>query len=138
MQEMQVGKGVRLHDGDDVALLTIGPLGNRAAKAAERAREKGISVAHYNMIFLKPLDEEMLHEVGKKFKKVITVEDGAIKGGFGSAVLEFFADHDYEVHVKRIGLPDKFVEHGSQDELYAMLGMNEEGIYNVLLETKDF
>lgn len=86
------------------------------------------------MRFLKPLDEEMLHSIGKRFKRVVTVEDGVIKGGFGSAVLEFFADHDYCVHLKRIGLPDKFVEHGTQDELYAMLGMDEDGIYKVLTD----
>lgn len=136
MERIEVGMGVQLRDGKEIALLSLGPIGNRAAKAIARAEEAGLSVAHYDMRFLKPLDERILHEVGQRFKKVVTVEDGSKMGGFGSAVLEFFADNNYAVEVKRIGLPDQFVEHGTPDELYAMLGMNEEGILKTLLSFK--
>jgi 1-deoxy-D-xylulose-5-phosphate synthase len=91
-------------------------------------REKGISVKHYDMRFANPVDEEALHEVMRNFKKIITVEDGVIKGGFGSAVLEFAADHGYAVKIKRLGIPDYFVEHGTQQELYRECGYDGEGI----------
>jgi len=133
MTKVEVGTGVCLREGNDIAVLSIGPIGNKAAKAIDRAEAAGLSVAHYDMRFLKPLDEKILHEVGRKFKKVVTVEDGVREGGFGSAVLEFFADNGYSLQVKRIGLPDSFVEHGTPDELYSMLGMNEEGISKVLM-----
>jgi len=137
MEEIPVGKGVCLKEGTDMAVLTLGPIGNVAAEAIAKAEEKGLSVAHYDMRFLKPLDEELLHCIGKSFKKVITVEDGVRKGGFGSSVLEFFADSGYNnICVKRIGIPDEFIEHGDPEELYQMLGMDVEGIYNVILEIK--
>ncbi|KAA6305881.1 1-deoxy-D-xylulose-5-phosphate synthase, partial [termite gut metagenome] len=94
-EEIPIGKGRKLKDGKDLALLTIGPIGNLAAKAAIRAEKQGISIAWYDLRFLKPLDEELLHEVGRNFKKIITVEDGVIRGGMGSAVLEFMADNGY-------------------------------------------
>jgi len=135
MEEIPIGKGVCLKEGRDVAVLSFGPIGNVAAEAIRKAEEKGFSIAHYDMRFLKPLDEKLLHQIGKSFKKVITVEDGAKKGGFGSAVLEFFADNGYNnIQIKRIGIPDEFIEHGTPEELYRILGMDVEGIYRVLIE----
>ena len=96
-----------------------------------------VSVAHYDMRFLKPYDEEILHEVGSSFRRVITVEDGVISGGLGSAVLEFFAEHDYTgIEVRRIGIPDQFVEHGTVDELYKICGMDAESIKECIIKTK--
>ena len=107
MEEMPVGKGVCLKKGtSSLAVLSLGPLGHAAAKAIAKAEENGMSVSHYNMLFLKPLDEELLNEVAKTYQSVITVEDGVVSGGFGSAVLEYFADHDVAMHVKRIGIPN--------------------------------
>ena len=91
------------------------------------------SIAHYDLRFLKPLDESMLHEIGKRFKQVVTIEDGVLKGGMGSAILEFMADNEYNPQVKRVGLPDLFVQHGSVKELYHICGMDEEGIYKILI-----
>ncbi|WP_300698925.1 1-deoxy-D-xylulose-5-phosphate synthase [Bacteroides sp.] len=132
-EEIPVGKGRKLKDGKDLAVISIGPIGNIAASAIKRAeREKNLSIAHYDLRFLKPLDEELLHEVGRNFQHIITIEDGIRKGGMGSAVLEFMADNDYTPHVQRIGVPDSFIEHGSIKELYHLCGMDEEGIYNQL------
>ena len=129
LEEIPVGKGRKLKDGKDIAVLTLGPIGNIAAKAIEQAeKEKGISIAHYDLRFLKPLDEELLHEVGRKFQRIVTVEDGIRKGGMGSAVLEFMADNGYAPHIRRIGVPDTFIEHGTIQELYHLCGMDEEGI----------
>ena len=133
LEEVPVGKGRRLKEGKDLAVLTLGPIGNTAAKAIDRfEQETGQSVAHYDLRFLKPLDESLLHEVGKQFTRIITVEDGVLKGGMGSAVLEFMADNGYTPHLSRIGIPDNFVEHGSVKELYHLCGMDEEGILKVL------
>ncbi len=134
MEEIEIGKGRKLKEGKDIALLSIGPIGNIAAKAIRKAEESGLSIAHYDLRFAKPLDTELLHEVGKNFKKIVTVEDGVVKGGVGSAVLEFMADNGYYPHVKRIGLPDEFVEHGSVKELYRKCGMDQESNTNVLTE----
>ena len=134
MQEIEVGKGRKLKEGKDIAVITLGPIGNQAEKAIVRAeQETGKSIAHYDLRFLKPLDEALLHEVGKHFKSVVTLEDGVLKGGMGSAVLEFMADNGYNPLVKRIGLPDKFIQHGSVKELYHLCGMDEEGIYKILI-----
>lgn len=132
MEEIPVGKGRKLKDGDDLAVITIGPIGKTAIQAIARAEAEGLSVAHYDLRFLKPLDEELLHEVGQKFQKIVTIEDGVIEGGMGSAILEFMADHEYTPLVKRIGVPDKFIEHGSISELRHICGMDEEGIYAVI------
>lgn len=133
MQEIPVGKGRMLKDGKDIAVITIGPIGNLAKEAIARAeREKGLSIAHYDLRFLKPLDTEMLHEIGKQFPIIVTVEDGVRKGGMGCAVLEFMADHGYTPHVKRIGIPDVFVEHGSPEDLYHLCGMDEDSIFQQL------
>ena len=130
LEEVPVGKGRKLKDGKDVAVLSLGPIGVEAAKAIEmvEGQQTTLSVAHYDMRFLKPIDEEILHEVGRNFKKVVTVENGVIAGGLGSAVLEFFADHGYEVEVKRVGIPDQFVMHGTVAELQRICGMDAEGI----------
>ena len=128
MHILPIGKGKKLRDGDDIAILSLGPIGNEVIKAIKEVESDGISIAHYDMIFLKPMDEELLHEVGKRFSRVITVENGVIKGGLGSAVLEFMADNGYAPQVKRIGVPDEFVEHGSIPELYKLCGMDAKSI----------
>ena len=132
MQILPIGKGRKLRDGHDIAVLTIGPIGNEAIKAINQVEQEGISVAHYDMIYLKPLDEELLHEVGKKFSRVVTIENGVICGGLGSAVLEFMADHGYTPQVKRIGVPDRFIEHGSIPELYKLCGMDADSIAEII------
>ena len=131
-----LGTGEKLKDGSDIAVLTIGTIANQARKAIEQIERENadIGIAHYDMRFIKPLDEKILHEVGKKFEKVITIEDGVIQGGFGSAVLEFFADNGYRVQTKRLGIPDTFVEHGTPDELYSMLELDTEGIADSIRE----
>jgi len=133
-EEIPVGKGRKLTDGNEIAVITIGPIGKAAAEAIEMSRKEGVSVAHYDLRYLKPLDEELLHEVGKQFKKVITVEDGVIKGGMGSAVLEFMSDNNYYPHVKRIGIPDLFIEHGSVPELHSLCETDASGICKVIMQ----
>ena len=135
-EELPVGKGRKLKDGKDIAVLSLGPIGVEAEKGISIAEMRSLNsnpsaplhIAHYDMRFLKPIDEEILHEVCKNFKKVVTVEDGVISGGLGSAVLEFFADHGYQVEVKRIGIPNRFVMHGTVAELYQQCGMDAESI----------
>lgn len=128
LEVLPIGKGQKLKDGEDVAVLSLGPIGNEVTKAISLLDAENISVAHYDMIYLKPLDEALLLEVGKKFRKVITVENGVINGGFGSAVLEFMADNGYTPQIRRIGIPDRFIEHGTIPELYRLCGMDAEGI----------
>lgn len=134
-EEIKVGTGRRLREGNDIAVLTLGPLGNVAAKAISRAAEEGKSIAHYDMRFLKPLDEDIMNEIaGKKFRRIITIEDGVTTGGLGSAVVEWMAEHakHSDSEIIRLGLPDKFVEHGSVPELMNMLGLDEDAIYKLL------
>ncbi|MFN0032831.1 MAG: 1-deoxy-D-xylulose-5-phosphate synthase [Flavobacteriales bacterium] len=119
LQLIKVGTGRKVRSGEDVAVLSIGPIGNYALKACDQLEEKGISAALYDMRFAKPIDELLLHEVFGKFKLVVTVEDGCLQGGMGSAVLEFMVDNGYNSQVKRLGIPDRLVEHGTQDELYS-------------------
>ena len=133
MHELPVGKGRQLCEGDDIAVLSVGPIGVDALHAVQRAREAGVKAALYDMIFVKPLDEEILHEVGKKYKRVITLEDGSITGGFGSAVLEFMADNGYTPRIKRMGIPDRFIAQGSVKELHQLCGIDEESIYATLM-----
>ena len=128
MQSLPIGRGRKLTNGSDIAILSIGPIGIEAQKAAEKLPEEGISAAHYDMRFVKPIDETMLHEVFSKFKNIITVENGIIAGGMGSAVIEFMADHEYHSKVIRLGIPDRFIEHGTQEELYAQCGYDADGI----------
>lgn len=123
LEEIKVGTGRKLKDGDKVAILTVGPIGNDAQKAIEALPQQD-KVAHYDMRFIKPLDGDLLDEIGKKFKKVITIEDGVRNGGFGSAVLEWFNDHGYAPSMQRMGLPDEFVTHGSVDELRRIVGLD--------------
>ena len=132
-EEVPVGKGRKLHDGDDVAVLSIGPIGNNVTEAIA-ALGDSISVAHYDMRFLKPIDEDILEEVGRKFKRVITVENGVKKGGLGSAVLEWMNDHDYQPKVLRLGVPDEFVEHGTVNELQDIVGIGTDGIIKAIKE----
>lgn len=120
MKEVSIGTGRKLTSGSDLAILSIGPLGIEAQNAVEKLADEGISAAHYDMRFIKPLDETILHEVFGKFDKIITVEDGVIIGGFGSAVIEFMAENQYVAKIVRLGIPDEFVEHGTQEELYAL------------------
>ena len=134
MKLLKVGTGRKVRGGEDVAFLTIGPIGNNALKACEELQEKGISAALYDMRFAKPIDEVLLHEVFSKFKHVITVEDGCIQGGMGSAVLEFMADNGYQAQVKRLGIPDAFIEHGTQDELYAECGFDANSMVATAIE----
>lgn len=135
LEEVPVGRGRRLKEGSDLAFITLGPIGNLAQRAIERAeRDHGLSVAHYDLRFLKPLDEEMLHEIGQRHTRIVTAEDGVRIGGMGSAVLEFMADHGYAPHIRRIGIPDQFVEHGSVDELYHLCGMDEDAMLQAMLE----
>lgn len=139
LEEIEVGKGRKLHDGNDVAVLSVGPLGNDVAdiikehEASDAAVK--ISIAHYDMRFVKPLDEAILHEVGKKFKRIVTVEDGARNGGFGSAVLEWMSDNGYMPSIKRLGLPDQFIEHGTVPELREIAGIDKESIRKSVINT---
>ncbi|HEV7351268.1 1-deoxy-D-xylulose-5-phosphate synthase [Telluribacter sp.] len=128
LEEIQVGKGRKVRDGEDIAILSIGHVGNYAVEVSDTLAKEGISVAHYDMRFVKPLDEALLHEVFSKFDRVITVEDGCLPGGFGSAVLEFMADHGYTSRLQRLGIPDRIVEHGEQIELHHECGFDPEGI----------
>jgi 1-deoxy-D-xylulose-5-phosphate synthase len=129
LKEIPVGTGRKLRDGKDIAFLSIGPLGNGIESICEMLAKDNISAAHYDMRFLKPLDNKLLHEIFHKFDKVITVEDGAIAGGFGSAILEFMSDNGYNAKVKRLGVPDRFIEHGTQHELHKECGYDADSIY---------
>ena len=135
MQEVSVGHGRKLRDGTDIAVLTIGPIGVTAQKAIRQieAEHPGLSIAHYDMRFLKPLDERLLTEVAARYKRIVTLEDGVRTGGFGSAVLEWMSDHGMTPQITRLGLPDSFVEHGSCQELYHLCGIDIEGIKKHLL-----
>jgi 1-deoxy-D-xylulose-5-phosphate synthase len=139
-KKIEIGKGRKLKDGKDVAILSFGHPGNFAAKAIEKLEKDasngsatGINVAHYDLRFAKPLDEAMLHEVFSKYSKIITVEDGTIVGGIGSAVLEFMSEHGYQAQLKRLGIPDRFIEHGEPKELYTECGFSENDIYNEVI-----
>lgn len=127
-EKIPVGKGRKLRDGDAAAILSLGHIGNTVAAACENLEEKGISVAHYDLRFAKPLDEAMLHEVFQNFDKIVTVEDGCLQGGVGSAILEFASDHGYKADVKRLGIPDKVIEHGEPEELYTLCGYDQDAI----------
>ena len=138
LEAVEVGKGRKLKDGTDVAVITLGPVGNVAARAISRAEaDKGCSVAHYDLRFLKPLDEAMLHEIGQRFARVVTLEDGVLKGGMGSAVLEFMSDNGYHPVVRRLGIPDRFIQHGAVPELQAICGIDETNIYNTIIQLLD-
>ena len=135
LEEVEVGTGQKLRDGNDVAVLSIGPIGNLVMKAIDQLTSQNhtISVAHYDMRFLKPLDETILQEVGERFKRIITVEDGVRNGGLGSAVLEWMNDHGFTPQVARLGLPDQFVEHGTVEELQHMVGIDADAIAKAII-----
>ena len=130
LEEVEVGTGRKLCDGTDVAVLSIGPVGKEVTKAIERCER---SVAHYDMRFLKPLDEAILQEVGSRFQKIVTIEDGVRNGGLGTAVTEWMNDHGYHPQIVRMGLPDSFVEHGTVKELHHIVGLDAEAILKELL-----
>lgn len=127
-EKMPIGQGECCKEGEDIAILSIGHPGNFVTTACSSLEQSGISVAHYNMRFVKPLDAVLLHEIGSKFKKVITIEDGTIVGGFGSACLEFFVEHNYHPEMKMLGIPDRIVEHGKPTELHAECGYDAASI----------
>ena len=143
LEEVKVGTGRKLRDGDDIAVLSVGPVGNNVVKAVEMIENdaksasggSGISVAHYDMRFVKPLDGNLLKEVAAKFKHVITVEDGVREGGFGSAVIEWMEDNGQHLDIVRLGLPDHFVEHGNVAQLQSIVGIDAEGIRRTIEET---
>ncbi len=131
---IKVGTGRKLRSGTDIAVLSIGHIGNLAAKGIDALEAEGYSVAHYDMRFVKPIDELLLHEVFSKFKHVVTVEDHGLHGGMGSAVLEFMGDHGYAAQVKRLAIPDKFIEHGTQPELYRECGIDDVAVVEAVKE----
>ena len=130
--EFPIGRGRKLTEGSDVAVLTLGPIGNVVAEVVRELKEAGRLVAHYDMRFLKPIDQDILREVGKGYKRIVTVEDGVVQGGLGSAVVEYMADHNLHPEVIRLGLPDSFVEHGTPEELYHIVGLDAEAIKKAL------
>lgn len=134
-EELPIGKGRILKEGNDLAVVSLGPVGHKARKAIEKAeQEKNISIAHYDLRFVKPLDTEMLNGIAKKFKKIITIEDGILAGGAGSAIIEFMSDNGFDdVKIKRIGINDRFVQHGTVDELYKICGLDEYSIYETIM-----
>jgi 1-deoxy-D-xylulose-5-phosphate synthase len=134
MKEIKVGTGRKLKDGVDIAILSFGHPGNFAASAIRDVRAEGINPAHYDMRFVKPLDEELLHEVFSRYHKIITVEDGTVVGGFGSAILEFMNEHGFKADVRIMGIPDRLVEHGTPKQLYEEIGIDANAIAEVLRE----
>lgn len=133
-EELTVGKGRVISEGEDVAIITIGHVGHYAVEAVGKLKENGISAAHYDMRFVKPIDEKLLHSVFKRFSKVITVEDGCLPGGFGSAVVEFMSDNGYFAQVQRLGIPDRFIDHGSQKELHIECGYYKDDIIKTAID----
>ncbi len=133
-EEIQIGKGRKIKDGAEVAILSFGHPGNFAAAAIRDVKPEGINPAHYDMRFAKPIDEELLHEVFTKFNKIITVEDGTVVGGFGTAVLEFMNAHGYKAAVKIMGIPDELIEHGTPKQLYSEIGIDANGIAEAVRE----
>ena len=133
-QKLEIGKGRKICDGDDVAILTMGHVGNYAIEACEKLKDINISAAHYDIRFVKPLDEALLHSVFNTFKKVITVEDGCLPGGFGSAILEFMIDQGYSSKVVRLGIPDEIIEHGEPDQLHKECGYDANSIKEAVIK----
>ena len=137
LEAVEVGKGRCITEGTDVALLTLGPIGKVMEEAVAEARKLGVSVAHYDMRFLKPIDTDILRKVGENFKYVITLEDGTVKGGLGSAVLEYMAANGYTPKVEIMGIPDEFIEHGAPEELYRLCKMDKEDVLRAILKFKE-
>lgn len=136
LETVPVGKGRLLQEGSDVALLTLGPIGKLAESAVAAAREQGVSVAHYDMRFLKPIDTDILQAVGEQFKYVVTLEDGVVKGGLGTAVAEYMTENGYTPQITTIGIPDVFVEHGTTEELYKKYKMDSDSVLRAILKYK--
>jgi 1-deoxy-D-xylulose-5-phosphate synthase len=134
LQIIETGKGRQVRKGSDVAIISIGSIGNEALEACEKLSKQNIEAALFDLRFVKPLDESLLHIVFQNFDKVITVEDGCVQGGMGSAVLEFMADNGYSARVKRLGIPDKFIEHGEQKELWQECGFDTNAIVETVKE----
>ncbi len=134
LEKVKIGKGRKIKEGEKVAILTIGHVGNFAVDACAQLLKEGLNPAHYDLRFVKPLDSELLTEVFEKFDKIITVEDGCIQGGFGSAVAEWMLDHNYSAQIKRLGIPDAIIEHGEQAELWHEIGIDAEGIIKAVFE----
>ncbi|MGV3642411.1 MAG: transketolase C-terminal domain-containing protein, partial [Adhaeribacter sp.] len=134
MQQIEVGTGRVIQEGEELALLTFGHIGNYAVEACAALKKENILVGHYDMRFAKPLDERLLHDIFSKYDKIITVEDGCLPGGFGSAILEFMADHQYQAQVRRLGIPDAIIEHGSQLQLQRECGFDPAGIEKAVRE----
>jgi 1-deoxy-D-xylulose-5-phosphate synthase len=134
MKEIKIGTGRKIRDGRDVAILSFGHPGNFAAAAIRELKAEGVEPAHYDMRFAKPIDEALLHEVFSKYNKVVTVEDGTVIGGFGSAVLEFMAANGYQAEVRILGIPDRLVEHGTLKELHRECGYDAQSIMDVVRE----
>jgi 1-deoxy-D-xylulose-5-phosphate synthase len=134
MKEIKIGTGRKLKDGKDIAILSFGHPGNFAAAAIRELKNDGLNPGHYDMRFAKPLDETLLHEVCTQYEKIITVEDGTVEGGIGSAILEFMAQHSYKNDIKILGIPDKIVEHGSPKELQRECGFDAQAIKEAVLE----
>jgi 1-deoxy-D-xylulose-5-phosphate synthase len=132
LREIKVGTGRKVTSGNDIAILSIGHPGNFVQDAMNELKEMGISAAHYDMRFVKPIDEVMLHEVFTKFKKVITIEDGCLMGGFGSAVIEFMVDQKYTAELIRLGIADEYIHHGTQEELWADCGIDKAAIISTV------
>jgi len=133
-EEIEIGKGRQVVKGEDIAILTIGHVGNFALEAIDNLELKGVFPALYDMRFVKPLDEKLLHEIFSKFDKIITVEDGSLAGGFGSSILEFMADNDYKATVKRLGIPDKIIEHGEPEQLHKECKYDSSSIYKSVID----
>ncbi len=134
LEKQEIGKGRMISDGEGVAILTLGHIGNYAVEAADKLAKEGIRPAHFDMRYVKPLDETLLHHIFRRFDRVLTVEDGCVMGGFGSAILEFMAEHGYSARVKRLGIPDAIIEHGEQLELHRECGFDPDGIANAVKE----
>lgn len=137
LEAVEVGTGRLMKEGTDVALLTLGPLGKVMESVVSEAAEHGVSVAHYDMRFLKPIDTSILREVGEKFKYIITLEDGCVIGGLGSSVVEYMSENGYAPRIVTLGIPDKFVEHGTPNELYKVCGMDKESVLRAILKFKE-
>lgn len=134
MKEVEIGKGRKLKEGKDIAILSFGHPGNFAAAAIRDLKNDGLNPGHYDMRFAKPLDESILHEVCRQYPKLITVEDGTVEGGFGSAILEFMAKHGYKNDIRILGIPDRLVEHGTPKELHRECGYDSQGIADAVRE----
>ncbi len=136
-KSMEIGKGQKLRDGDEIAILSFGPFGNYVREAADDLAEEGIKVGHFNMRFAKPLDTDLIDEICHTYERIITIEDGNKLGGFGSAVSEYLADKPHHIPTTIMGVPDRIVEHGTQEELHHEVGLDPEGIKKKVREVHE-